>query len=52
MVFPYNDEIFNEIIERAHKQRDALDVNAFDPQPTTDYEPERLSSLESTAHMT
>lgn len=51
-VFPYNDKIFSEIVERARKQRDLLDVSAFETQPTTEYEAERLSSLESTAQMT
>lgn len=44
-----------EIVERARKQREAMDVRAYEIQPlatNTSYEPERLSSIESTAHMT
>ncbi|KAI9341084.1 DHHC palmitoyltransferase-domain-containing protein [Pilaira anomala] len=53
-VFPYNDYMFNEIVEKALKQRETMDVRVYEDrqQLTTDYEPERLSSIESTAQMT
>ncbi|CAO3636340.1 unnamed protein product [Mucor hiemalis] len=51
-VFPYSDKMYNEICDIARKQRDSLNVPAFEEQPNTEYEPERLSSIESTAQMT
>lgn len=56
-VFPYDDTMFNDIVEKAKKQREAMDVvqtyDGTQPVPTTtEYEPERLSSIESTAQMT
>ncbi|KAG2205097.1 hypothetical protein INT47_002191 [Mucor saturninus] len=54
-VFPYNDAMFSEIVDRARKQRENMDIRAYEIQPlatNTSYEPERLSSIESTAHMT
>lgn len=47
--------MFMEIVERARKQREAMDVRAYETQPLAtniSYEPERLSSIESTTHMT
>lgn len=54
-VFPYNDAMFSEIVDRARKQRENMDIRAYEIQPlatNTSYEQERLSSIESTAHMT
>lgn len=44
-----------DIVERARKQREAMDIRAYEIQPLRDhasYEPERLSSIESTSYMT
>lgn len=54
-VFPYNDYMFNDLVNRAIKQRRAMDVTNYDHSvsaTTADYEPERLSSIESTTQMT
>jgi hypothetical protein len=52
-VFPYNDYMFSNIVDRAIQQRRAMDVTHYDQSAATaDYEPERLSSIESTTHMT
>lgn len=54
-VFPYNDYMFNEIVNRAVKQRRAMDFTRYDHSATTttaDYEAERVSSIGSTTHMT
>jgi hypothetical protein len=61
-VFPYNDVMYHDIIEKAKKQREAMDVRPYETQPVTatatvttataEYEPENLSSVESTAQMT
>lgn len=58
-VFQYNDYMFNNIVNRAVKQRRSMDVPNYEnniiqePQlATTEYEAERLSSIDSTVHMT
>ncbi|RCI05850.1 hypothetical protein CU098_000913, partial [Rhizopus stolonifer] len=50
-VFPYNDYMFNNIVNKAVSQRRSMDTSHYG-QPTTYYEPERLSSIESTTQMT
>lgn len=61
-VFQYNDYMFNTIVSRAVKQRQSMDVPNYGnnnnnnlqepPHATIEYEAERLSSIDSTAHMT
>lgn len=60
-VYQYNDYMFNTIVSRAVKQRQSMDVPNYGnnnnnlqepPHATIEYEAERLSSIDSTAHMT
>ncbi|KAI7906223.1 DHHC palmitoyltransferase-domain-containing protein, partial [Cokeromyces recurvatus] len=46
-VFPYNDTIYQQLLNKAIQQRQSMDVVVQDY-----YEPERISSIESTAYMT
>ncbi|KAI9254810.1 DHHC palmitoyltransferase-domain-containing protein [Sporodiniella umbellata] len=48
LVFPYSEKMYQNIVDRARKQRGSLDVSHF--ESTTHIE--RLSSVESTTRMT
>lgn len=57
-MFPYNEYMFNDIVNKAIKQRREMDVPNYQnnhpetAHSTAYYESERLSSIESTTHMT